>query len=399
MAEEMVPQASPPSKKKPLLIGISTALVLALAVVVYWLFWLRFEESTEDAYVGGNQVVLNAQVSGNVTAFYADNTNFVHQKQLLATIAPQDATLDLERTKAELATTLRTVLGMFQRVEELEADLKKAKAELIKTLQDFEHRNVLVESGGVSKEDFEHAQAALLFSQGDVEAIFHQWITAQAAVENTTVRSHPLVQTAIQNVKMAWLKLVRCKILSPATGIVARRNIQVGKRIDPETFLLAIVPLDQMWIDANFKEVQLKNIRIGQPVQMTADQYGRDMIYHGKIIGIAGGTGSVFSLLPPQNATGNWIKIVQRLPVRISLDPDELKRYPLRLGLSMKVTIDTKDRGGSVIPPLIPACPQACTSVYDDQLEGVGLAIESIIKENTDLDCLIKNPAEWLNPF
>lgn len=382
---EVNPNTPPPKKRKKLLILISLIfLVLLLLVLVYWIFFGQFREYTNDAYVGGNRVELTSQISGSVVSIYADDTDYVKAGQLLLELDPTEAIIRLESAKAKLAQSLRDVVKLFETVKELEAQAEIDQAELIKTTQDYEHRENLVESGGVSVEDFEHAEAALKTAFNALLVTHHRLKAAIAQIDHTTVITHPLVEEGKNTLRDAWVNLKRCKIYAPVSGIVSQRKIQVGEWINPTQPLLAIVPLDQIWADVNYKEVQLKHLRIGQPATIHADIYGSHVTYHGKVAGLTGGTGAVFSVLPPQNATGNWIKIVQRLTVRVHFDLDEIQKNPLLLGLSLEVTTNTHDRSGLRLSSVSIEKPQFETDIFDRQLEGVDLFIEEIIKNNVD---------------
>lgn len=388
MVEEISPttdERSPPSKKrrKRWIWGyIALILILAIAIFIYWWKWLRFEEYTDDAYVAGNMVALTPQIPGIVVSIHADETDFVRDDQLIIELDSTDAAIAYEQKKSELAEALRQAVARFERVSQLRAEIEQKKAMLWIRALEYEHRKRLVLSGGVSLEDFEQSEAALRSSFSSLEDSEHMLTAAFAQIERTTVISHPTVKKAQEQLKEAYVLLNRCTIFSPVKGMIAQRNAQVGQHVKAGDKLLAIVPLDEIWVYANFKEVQLKKMRIGQPVKMTADLYGRSVVYHGKVVGIAAGTGSVFSLIPPQNATGNWIKIVQRLPVRIALHPQEILDYPLRLGLSMEVRVDIHNTEGSSLPALKSSAPVYETHIFEEQLVGVNKVIEEIIDQN-----------------
>ena len=358
-------------------------LVIALIVFLLWLVYFRFEESTDDSYVGGNQVVITPQIPGYVSAIYADDHDMVEKGQILIELDPIDATVAFDAAKDNLAAVTRNVVQLFQKVGSLKAERQQRKAEMVRRGQDYTHRKRLIDSGSVSLEDLEHAEAAFISAFAGVLMVEYQLREALAEVENTTVDTHPLVESAKEEVKKTWVNLKRCTILSPVRGQVARRAAQVGQAFNPQDPLMIVVPFDQMWVDANFKEVQLKKMRLGQSVVMKSDTYGRSAIYHGKVIGISAGTGSVFSVLPPQNATGNWIKIVQRLPVRVSLDPEEIKKHPLRLGLSMDVKVNLHDVSGEMVPAPIPEKPIYETDIFHTQLDGVDTLIQDILYMNS----------------
>ncbi|WP_229446420.1 HlyD family secretion protein [Massilia oculi] len=227
----------------------------------------------------------------------------------------------------------------------------------------------------MSGEDIRHAEDAVAAARAALTAARQQVGSALAMVDGTTVDNHPDVLAAIAQLRDASLGLARTTLAAPVGGIVARRNVQIGQRVAQGTPLMAIVPLDQMWVTANLKETQLRDVRIGQPVAATADVYGKDVVFHGRVVGQEAGTGSAFAAVPAQNATGNWIKVVQRVPVRIALDPAELARHPLRLGLSMKVAIDTSSKQGLSLMQAGAVRQQYKTVVFETESHGAEEAI------------------------
>lgn len=364
--------------KRPLLTisAIVTALILIAWLVFYIVHW-RFIETTEDAYVNGNQVVITSQVPGFVQSVNVQDTQIVNAGDLLALLDATDPTIALEDAKDKLALAVRQYIALVETVAQLKAEKQVKTSWFIRTGQDYLHRQELVESGAISVEDFEHSEADFVSAFASTLLVEHQLKAAIAQVVGTTVETHPSVVEAMQSVKQAFVNLKRCEIRAPATGMVARKSVQVGQSILPKDQLLLIIPFDQMWVDANFKEVQLKDVRPGLPVHVHADYYGRDVLYKGIVLDINAGTGSVFSVLPPQNATGNWIKIVQRLATRIALDPEEVKKHPLRLGLSMKVKIDVRKPVEEIVDQ-----GRFETTIFQDQLDGVDALIAQIIAEN-----------------
>ncbi len=368
---------------RALLITLLIFVLLGVTWVGYWWFYGRFYAYTDDAYVDGNQISVTPRIPGTVISFSAIDGDLVSEGRLLVELDPQDANLALERASADLGEALREVTSLFEQAKRDVALVEGRKAEFIKAAQDYEHRKGLVVEGGVSLEDFEHAQAALSKSFFDLYAAEHQALASLAEIENTTPTTHPLVESSKSRVKDAFLFLERCHIRAPVTGIVAQRSVEVGEQIKIGQPLMAIVPLNQLWVTANFKETQLKNMRIGQSVAITSDTYGRDVPFHGHLAGIGGGTGSVFSVLPPQNATGNWIKIVQRVPVRIVLDQELVRRYPLRLGLSVEASVDTHDTSMPYTPSIKEEKPLFSTPIFETQEDGAEGLIEKIILENT----------------
>lgn len=380
-------------RKRFIIWFVVITLLLALVVFIYWFFWWRFEVNTQDAYVSGNMVTLTPQIPGIVTAIYADNTQMVQEGDILVELDRTDMTIALQLSEANLGETLRTVVQMFERVTELKASVEVQRALLINAVQDYEHRSATLHSGAVSLENYQRSVAVMKSTEATLEMTEAQLAEAVAAVQNSTVLTHPLVKGAMDSVRNAWVQLQRCRIVSPATGLIAQRSVQVGWQVGVGMPLLAIIPLDQMWVDANYREVDLANMRIGQKTRLTADLWGGDVVYHGYVVGLPGGTGSIFSVLPPQNATGNWIKIVQRLPVRISLDLEELKKHPLRLGLSINCTVSVRDTQGAMVPPPTSDTRLYSTGVFGQQVEGSQPLIDQIVAESVDTYFLKMKPS------
>ncbi|MGV3278018.1 efflux RND transporter periplasmic adaptor subunit [Rickettsiales bacterium LUAb2] len=338
-----------PSNKRKKSITIFLVLIL-LAFVGYYTYdklFLSDSEGTDNAYVNGNVINVTSQVSGTVISINADNTQFVKEGDELVKLDPQDSKIALDQAKANLATTVRTLRQQYANVKQYKAMLAQQQIALQKAENDYNRRIPLAKKNLISKEELAHTKADFLSAKAAIEVTKEQEAAAEASIAGVDLINHPNVLQAKANFIATWLTLQRSDILAPISGYVAQRNIQVGTKINPGTPLLSIVPLNQLWVDANFKESQLKNIRIGQPVTIVADVYGDSVKYHGKVIGLSAGTGSAFSLLPAQNATGNWIKIVQRVPVRVSLDPEELANHPLRIGLSTYATVNTTNKSGS----------------------------------------------------
>lgn len=356
--------------------------LLALLALLYWWLYLFHKASTDDAYVGGNKIAVNARVTGTIIAYYADDTDLVVKGQKLVLLDPLDYMLILESRKAALEQAVRDISALEATVAQNKALLEARKADLALARINFGNREGLVDSQAISGEDFDRSKLSLSRSEADVAAAEQQWKASLASLGTGPLEEHPRVLEAKANLREAYLNLTRCTILAPVTGYVAQRSAQLGQHVTLTKPLMAIIPLDQIWVDANFKETQLANIRIGQPVHLKSDMYGSRFIFHGKVLGIEPGSGSVFSLLPPQNATGNWIKVVQRVPVRIGLDPKEIKEWPLMLGLSMYTTILTKDVSGKRLAELLPKQEIDSTSVYDIDTESMERWIEAIIKSN-----------------
>lgn len=363
---------------------LAAGLVAAIAAAAAGIAWsapgiVHFGwnmEATEDAYVEGNLVQVTPQVAGTVTRIGADNTDFVRAGEVLVKLNELDARLALDRAEAGLAKAARQVRSQFAGAGQMRAATSQREADLARAESDLARRRSLAGSGAISGEELRHAEDAVAAARAALAAARQQAGAAHALVDGTTVDNHPEVAAAAAQVRDAAVTLSRTALAAPVGGIVARRNVQLGQRVAPGAPLMAIVPLDQMWVTANLKETQLRDVRIGQPVKATADVYGDAVVFHGTVAGQEAGTGSAFAAVPAQNATGNWIKVVQRVPVRVSLDPAELAAHPLRLGLSMKVEIDTSRRDG---PALMQAGAQRQryeTVVYATEDQGAEAAVE-----------------------
>lgn len=369
-------------RKTAMLILGSIFLLIALIWFLYWLISGRFKLSTDNAYVNGNMVQLMPQVPGTVVKIKTDDTQLVTEGQTIIKLDPTDYVVALQRAKADLAQTVRQVRQYFENAAQAQQNVIVGKANLIKAQLDLKRREGLVGNRAVSREEMQHYKTALEAAQANYDLSIHQLDAALALVENSHLYTHPLVETAKTNLKTAYLNFRRATIVAPATGYVAKRNVHPGQQVSMNSAMLAIVPLDDTWVDANYKETELNDIRVGQPVTLYADAYP-GMTYHGHVVGLNAGTGSAFALLPPQNATGNWIKIVQRLPVRISLDPEELKKTPLQLGLSMRVTIDIHNLKGTRLAQITEPKVKFQTNVYKKQLAEVESIINEILHANS----------------
>lgn len=372
------------SRKKFALYFWGILFLIALLIFFVWFFWFRFYKYTDDAYVQGNQVYITPLHPGFVTSIRTDDSFFVEKGQLLVTLDRTDAEIALERANQNLAETVRQVCEIFHQVFVYRAEIDLKTAELIRDAQDFLHRYEVFRELGVSVEDYEHAIAALRAQYASLEmtgALYHKTLSM---VQNTSIKTHPLVIAASDAVRDAWVRLYRCNIYAPVTGLVAQRTIQVGMWIPAGQPLMSVIPLDQIWVNANYKETQLKSMRLGQRVDITVDLWGLENIFHGTIVGLPGGAGNVFSLLPPQNLSGNWIKIVQRLPVRVALDPEEISRRPLRLGLTCRAVVDVRDQGGKIVPDTTKGSPHYETSIFEIEEKGDRELIGSIIASNFD---------------
>jgi membrane fusion protein, multidrug efflux system len=366
-----------------LLAGVAGAvLTVSLAYGLYWAQVLRWHETTDDAYVSGNVVEITPQISGTVVAIGADDTQFVKAGQQLVRLDGADARVALDQAEAQLARTVRDVRNQFATSAQLEAAAAARQTALTAAQSDLTRRERLGASGAVSGEELQHARDAVKAAAADLTAARQQLAANRARVDGTTLRDHPEVRDAAAAVRSAYLTWARTELPAPVAGFIARRSVQLGQRVSPGTPLMAVVPLDQVWVDANFKEPQLASMRVGQPVRLSADLYGNHVVFHGRVAGFGAGTGAAFSLLPAQNATGNWVKIVQRVPVRVALDPRELAAHPLQIGLSMRADVDVHDRSGARLPQLASTAAPWSTDVFGSSERPADARVAAIIRAN-----------------
>jgi membrane fusion protein, multidrug efflux system len=365
-----------------LAIAIGVFAAIGIAYGAYWALALRYMQSTDDAYVSGNVVQITPQISGTVVAIGADDTQFVSAGQPLVQLDRADARVALDQAEAQLAKTVREVRNLFATSAQLSAAVSMRQSDLARANEDLARRERLASSGAISSEEQQHARDAVNNAKAALLAAEQELAANRARVDRTTVESHPDVRNAAAHVREAYLAYARTELPAPVSGFVAKRAVQLGQRVGPGAPLMAIVPLDQVWVDANFKEPQLAAMRVGQPVKLAADIYGSKVEYHGKVAGFGAGTGSAFALLPAQNATGNWIKIVQRVPVRIAFDPQELAAHPLQIGLSMQVAVDTHERGGDRLPQLAKSTPPYATDVFRSLDEFADQRVKAVIAAN-----------------
>ncbi|MFL6534749.1 MAG: efflux RND transporter periplasmic adaptor subunit [Pseudomonas sp.] len=382
---QQAPQdGSNPRKRKVMLLAL--ALIVILAGVGVWAWhelYGRWNESTDDAYVNGNVVEITPQVTGTVVSIGADDGDLVREGQVLVQFDPNDAEVGLQSAQANLARTVRQVRGLYSNVDGMKAQVHAQEAEVQKAQENYSRRKNLAAGGAISQEELSHARDDLTSAQNALANARQQLKTTSALVDDTVVSSHPDVQAAAAQLRQAYLTNARSTLIAPVTGYVAKRTVQLGQRVQPGTALMAVIPLDQLWIDANFKETQLRDMRIGQPVDIETDLYGSDVKYSGTVDSLGAGTGSAFALLPAQNATGNWIKIVQRVPVRIHINAEELTKHPLRVGLSTQVNVNLHDQSGPVLAQQPPQKASFSTQVYDRQLADADAMISRLIHENS----------------
>ena len=357
-----------------LILGIVVA-VAAIVWAVFHFLLAKPEQETDDAYVAGDVVAITARDPGQITAIHADNTQTVKAGAPLLDLDPATADVALASAEAELARAVRATRADISKVSESGAAVVQARAQLSAATADYGRRQGAAAQGAISGEELAHAADAVKVARANLNLALSQQTQSRSAVQGTDTSTNPAVLAAAAAYRRAAITRSHMHIVAPIDGVVAQRTVQLGQQVAPGTPLMAVVPLDKVWVDANFRETQLKDLRIGQPATITADMYGDDVVFHGRVIGVGAGSGNAFALLPPQNASGNWIKIVQRVPVRLGLDPRELARNPLRVGLSVNATVDTADLGGQRLG-------RAATQAYGSKpTDGSDLAVEARIRQ------------------
>jgi membrane fusion protein (multidrug efflux system) len=367
-------------------------LILAIVALVGGLVWLthmllvsRYYQSTDDAYISSDLVQITSEVPGTVIAVNVDDTQSVERGQLLAELDPADAQVAINSAEAQLARAVRSVRGLFAQRDQLQAQIAQRVADLKRAQDDLDRRQGLLSDGAVSGEELSHSHDAVAVARAGLDAAHEQLNATEAQIQGTTIQTHPQVLDAEAAVRNAALALHRTELHAPVSGVIAKRTVQLGQRVAAGSPLMALVPLDDVWVDANFKEVQLRTMRVGQPVTLYSDLYGKGVVFHGRLAGLSAGSGSAFALLPAQNASGNWIKIVQRVPVRIALDPQELNAHPLRVGLSMIADVDVHDTSGPVVSAQVRIVPQPTQASAGDNPE-LQARIDRIVALNAGRD-------------
>ena len=356
------------TKRKKALSLIGIILLLALGIYFIWTFFFNHFVTTDNAYVGAETASITSMVTGQVMQVLVSDTQQVKKGDVLLKIDPRDAEIALAQAEATLLKAQRQykqaaanssalnsqVFVSSDGIHSAEAQVEKAQADFYRARDELERRQQLSASGAISKEELSTAQSAVQNAQASLNLAqvgLAQAKSSQKAAQSNLAANDALIQGSNQNstpdvlaaqasVNQAVLELERTVIHAPFDGVVTSRKIQIGQRVAPGAVLMMLVPESQLYVDANFKESQLQKVRAGQKVTLVSDLYGDDVKYSGKVVGFSGGTGAAFALIPAQNATGNWIKVVQRLPVRIQLDPKELAEHPLRVGLSMEAKVD-----------------------------------------------------------
>jgi membrane fusion protein, multidrug efflux system len=357
-------------------------IVLGLLWGAYWVLVLAKREQTDDAYVNGNKVVISAQVSGTVIAVLADDTQLAEAGQVLVRLDPVDAETGLSRTASSLAQTVRQVRQEKSTADQYDSLIETRKLELARAMADLVKREPLLADRAIAPEEVRHARESVELARAALTQAVRQSTASHALVDGTPVEDNPAVLQAKAAFRDAWIAAQRNAVVAPVTGYVAERSVQLGQHIQAGQALMTVIPLNSLWVDANFKEVQLRHLRIGQPAQVRSDLYGGSFIFHGHVEGMSAGTGAAFALLPAQNASGNWIKVVQRVPVRIQIDESDLVKSPLRVGLSATVTVDTTNRDGAVLAREATRTPVGDTQVYVQDLDKANAEAEAIVRRN-----------------
>ena len=373
----------PNGKRRRILLLIAVIFIVIAALwAAYWVLVLEKREKTDDAYVNGNRVVISAQVSGTVVAVLADDTQLVNAGQVLVKLDPTDAQTALSRTASALGSAVRQVRQQKATAGQYDSEIEARKLELSRAQIDLAKREPLVADQAIAGEEVRHAQESVQLARAALAQAERQSLSAHALVDGTPVEGNPTVLQAKDAYRDAWIAAQRNAVVAPVSGYVAERSVQLGQHLQAGEALMTVIPLHSLWVDANFKEVQLRNLRIGQKTEVRSDLYGGSFIFHGHVQGMSAGTGAAFSLLPPQNASGNWIKVVQRVPVRILIDDNDLIKSPLRVGLSATVTVDTTSRDGPVLATQASDKPVGDTQVYTQDLDKANAEADAVVRRN-----------------
>jgi membrane fusion protein (multidrug efflux system) len=374
-------------KRRRILLIIALIFIgIGALAAVYWVLVLAKREKTDDAYVNGNKVTISAQVAGTVVAVLADDTQLVKAGQVLVKLDPIDAETALSRSANALAQTVRQVRQEKATADQYDSVIETRRLELTRAETDLAKREPLLSDRAIPAEEVRHAHESVEIARAELTQAQRQSKSAHALVDGTAVESNPAVLQARDVYRDAWISAQRNAVVAPVTGYVAERSVQLGQHIQAGQALMSVIPLNSLWIDANFKEAQLRNLRIGQKAEVRSDLYGGSYIYHGRVEGMSAGTGAAFSLLPPQNASGNWIKVVQRVPVRIQIDDGDLVKSPLRVGLSATVTVDTTSRNGAVLASDVSDRSVGDTQVYTQDLAKANAEADAIVRRNLGVD-------------
>jgi membrane fusion protein, multidrug efflux system len=377
------PSEAPAGKRRRVL-GLIAAVFIVIGLLwgLFWLLVLSKRERTDDAYVNGNKVVISAQVSGTVIAVLTDDTQLVKAGQVLVRLDPIDAATGLARSASALGQGVRQVRQQKSNAEQYDSMIVTRRLELARAEVDLAKREPLLADSAIAPEEVRHARESVLLARAALTQAERQAIAAHALVDGTNVEDNPAVLQAKAAYRDAWIAAQRNAVVAPVTGYVAERSVQLGQHVTAGQAMLTVIPLNELWVDANFKEVQLRHLRIGQPAEVRSDLYGGSFVYHGHVKGMSAGTGAAFALLPAQNASGNWIKVVQRVPVRIQLDDADLAKSPLRVGLSATVTVDTTNEEGPVLAKEAADQPVGDTQVYTQDLDKANAEADAVVRRN-----------------
>jgi membrane fusion protein, multidrug efflux system len=385
MNANVAPAAPAPAngkRTKILLLIAVIFIVLGVLWAAYWVLVLSKREQTDDAYVNGNKVVISAQISGTVVAVLADDTQLAKAGQVLVRLDPVDADTSLNRAASALAQAVRQVRQEKSTADQYDSVIETRRLELARAQADLAKREPLLSDKAIAPEEVRHARESVDMARAALAQAVRQSAAAHALIDGAQVEDNPAVLQAKAAYRDAWIAVHRNAVVAPVTGFVAERSVQLGQHIQAGQALMTVIPLNALWVDANFKEVQLRHLRIGQAAQVRSDLYGGSFIFHGHVKGMAAGTGAAFALLPAQNASGNWIKVVQRVPVRIQIDDNDLKNSPLRVGLSATVTVDTTNRDGPVLATSATDAPVGDTQVYILDLDKAGAEADAVVRRN-----------------
>jgi membrane fusion protein (multidrug efflux system) len=379
---------NPPNGKRRRILLLIALIFIGIGALwtAYWVLVLAKREKTDDAYVNGNRVVISAQVSGTVIAVLTDDTQPVKAGQVLVKLDPIDAQTALSRAASALAQAVRQVRQQKATAGQYDSEIESRRVELTRAQIDLAKREPLVGDHAIAGEELRHAQESVQMARAALRQAQRQSLSAHALVDGAAVENNPAVLQAKDVYRDAWIAAQRNAVVAPVPGFVAERSVQLGQHIQAGEALMTVIPLHSLWVDANFKEVQLRNLRIGQKTEVRSDLYGGAFIFHGQVQGMSAGTGAAFSLLPAQNASGNWIKVVQRVPVRIRIDDNDLIKSPLRVGLSATVTVDTTNRDGPVLALEASDRPVGDTQVYTQDLEKANAEADAVVRRNLGLD-------------
>ena len=385
--------ANDPVKKSKRKTSFFILFIVLVVIAATWFFYYevyaKYSEETNDAYVNGDLVVISPQISGTVSKVVVDQGDYVEKGQILISLDSNDTQIALQAAEAKLANSVREVRSLYATADNAKASLEATKVEYNQAISDYKRRQKLAKSGAISQEDLNHYKDLVETTKSQYLASQQALKMAVSLVDNTVLKTHPAIKSAVANLRQVYLNNLRADIVAPISGYVAKRAVQLGSQVQPGTQMMVIVPLHQVWVDANFKESQMRDMRIGQAVILTSDLYGKEVEYKGEIESLGIGTGSAFSLLPAQNASGNWIKIVQRLPVKIRLQKDNLAQYPLRIGLSMLAKVDIEDRNGALLSESPQQEARFDTDVYQNTLQEVDHLVTKILHENVGINNII----------